>query len=187
MKRKWKVFKDYYLKIAILVVAVLIFICYARINRKENVLQIIMMDVRCPMEQQEEFERKTGEVIGLDSRKEFVELAFCHSEEMFVTIMVNDKVDMFLMNEAYFEMMLSQDCLSPMDDLLKNEAGQEILQNQEKVFRGKDGKIYGISVIGSPWIQQFELESTDDIILGIVDNGPNDHNTDTFVRFLLEE
>lgn len=187
MKRKWKVFKDYYLKIAVIVVVVLLFLGYQMINRKENALQVIMMDVRCPMEKQEEFEKEVGEIIGMDSQKEFVELSFCHSEEMFVTIMVNNKVDMFLMNEMYFEMMLSQECLSPMDDLLSEEAGQELLQSQVTSFKGEDGKIYGVSVSSNPWIQQFELESTDDIIVGIVDNGPNSQNADSFVRFLLAE
>lgn len=187
MKRKWKVFKEYYLKIAIIVLVVVLFLGYQMINRKENALQVIMMDVRCPMEQQEEFEKKVGEIIGMDSQKESVELSFCHSEEMFVTIMVNNKVDMFLMNEMYFEMMLSQECLSPMDDLLSEEAGQDLLQSQVTSFKGEDGKIYGVSVINNPWMQQFGLESTDDIIVGIVDNGPNGQNADTFARFLLTE
>lgn len=171
MKRKWKVFRDYYLKTAIIgifAVAGVVCFCYGRINHKENALQVIMMDVRCSMEQEEEFEESLGKIIGLDSEKNFVDISFCHSSEMLLAIMANNTVDLCLMNEAYFEVMRAEGCLYALDEL----AGE---------------KTYGISVREHPWMTQFGLESADDIIVGIVDGCPNGENADTFVKFLLEK
>ena len=190
MKRKWSIFRDYYLKTTcfiLVAVAVLFYFCYDRINGRENVLQVIMMDVRCPMEAQEEFEKESGDVINIDTQKEFVELSFCHSQEMLVTLMVNTKVDIFLMNEMYFEIMSSQQCLAPLDEMLEKEILHTNPKENLVIYKGEDGKIYGFSVRDHQWMKQFGLESDDDIILGIVESGDNRQNADEFAVFLLAE
>lgn len=177
MQYKWKVFKDYYLKyviLAVIAVAALVYFCYHKINLKENVLQIVMMDVRCPMEEQEEFEKQAGEIIGIDTQKELVDLSFCHSNEMLVTMMVNDKVDILLMNEMFFEVMASELCLSSLNEIMCEEEN------------GEEGIVYGFSVVDNPWIDSFGLETTDDIIVGIAVNSPHKQNSYAFVTSLLE-
>jgi len=190
MQYKWKVFKDYYLKYAILAViavAGLVYFCYDRINHKENALQVIMMDVRCPMEEQEEFEKLAGERIGIDSQKEYVDLSFCHSEEMLVTMMVNDKVDIFLMSEAYFEVMSSQECLAPLNKILANEGIYETGEVSEECGISGEGEIYGFSVLDNPWLNRFGLETTGDIIIGIAANSPNVQNACDFVTSFVSD
>lgn len=180
MKRKWTIFKEYYLVntvIVMLLVAGLICFCYGRSNKKDCALQVIMMDVACSMELQEDFESQVGEIIGMDEQKEYVDISFCESPEMLLALMVNDEVDMFLMNDIYFEMILSHECLYPLD---------EVIGDQETVsFKGENGLIYGFSVSDNSWMEQFEFVSVDDLIISIVENGPNTDNACTLARKLL--
>lgn len=188
MKRKWIVFKEYYLVksiFAMIVVVGLLYFCYDRINQKDCALQVMMMDVRCSMEKQEEFENRVADVISMDTQKEYVDISFCESPEMLLALMMNDQVDMFLMNNSYLEMMLAQECLYPLDEVI--ETGRAVLEEELKVFKGEDGKIYGFSVSDNLLMEQFEFVSTDDVIICIVENGPNTENACTFVKTILTE
>lgn len=167
MKDKWVVFRDYYLVktvIAVIIVAGLVHFCYGRMNEKKNALQVMMMDVRCTMEQQEAFEKKSGEIVGIDSQKEYVDISFCESPEMLFTLMFSDKVDIFFMNQMYYEVMMSEECLYPLEE-----------------------NTYGFSIKENPWIEQFQFVSSDDVIIGIAENAPNARNAHAFVEFLLKE
>uniref|UniRef100_UPI004056C11E hypothetical protein n=1 Tax=Acetatifactor sp. TaxID=1872090 RepID=UPI004056C11E len=190
MKRKWTIFKEYYLVksifLAILVVGVIYF-CYDRMNQKHCALQVIMMDVRCSMEQQEEFETEVGKIIGMDFQREYVDISFCESAEMLLALMANDKVDIFLMNNSYFEMMLPQECLYSLDEVMTEELERSVSVENTDLFKGEDGKVYGVSVCDHSWMKQYEFVSTDDVIIGIVENGPNLEKACTFVKLLLTE
>lgn len=190
MKRKWAIFKEYYLLkciIVIMIIVGLIYSGYNRINQKDCVLQVMMMDVRCSLEQQEEFESKVGEKIGLDEQKEYVDISFCDSPEMLISLMVSDRVDVFLMNNSYFEMMISQGCLSPLDKIIDDTVGKSDSLENAALVKGEDGKVYGFLVSDHPWMEQFGFVSTDEVFICSVENTPNAQNADTFIRSLLTE
>lgn len=191
MKEKWIVFRDYYLKGTIIAIIIIVgltsYFVYSKVTAKENVLQVLMMDVQCPLEQHEEFEKEAGEIIGVESEKEYVDISFNQSMELFTALMTGSTADIFLMDKNNFEKVLSWECLKPLDATLGEELEQKELDNELTIYRGEDEKIYGFSVKDNSWIKQFEFVSYDDIIIGVADGAPNMENIYEILEFLMEK
>lgn len=187
MKRKFQIFKEYYLKwviLALVLVVGLIFFCSNQSNKKQNRMQIMIMGVQYATEAEAAFEEEIADLLGLDKQKEYADIAGVYTAEQLMYMLLNAETDILIMDATYFESMVSEELLSPLDPIL----GEEMLQARaDDLVTGEDGAVYGISVSDAPWTTQLEMVSTDDMIIGITDGGPNPQNAQALLKLLLEE
>lgn len=185
------VFKEYHLwKIVVgvmIVVGLVIYYIASNATSKDMALQTLILDVKCTIEKLEEYKSQVSEIIDINEDEEVVEAAFSQDSQMLSALLAINNVEVFLMDKANYEKVLGWEVLYPLNDILSKKLEEEELQDNIKLYKGEDGKIYGFSVMDKPWIEQFEFESSDDVIFGIVNGSPNMQNAITLFEYILQE
>lgn len=212
-KQKLKYFKDYYLKITIiLIIAVL---CFSKLlfdmlspksdsvfhgiiindsidtDAKENLITSFGESIKINLDK-EDITLEDGMVYGLDDNNANADVTFS-TQQKITTYCYANQLDIIIADQKVFEHLAKTGCFANLNDKLPSDLFKELSDYLLMYSNEEDTKDmpYGISLEHSNLYNSLSFnhqnEKNETMVIGIIANAPNEENAATFIRYLFEE